>query len=639
MARLILKLSNGQTRDFNLTHEIARVGRNPAGDLVLTSRQVSFNHAKIVRLKDGCYEIRDLGSSNNTWVNGRLITYHRLRDGDEILLGDVQLTFMSESSCAEADLSLLPDDGFSAREATSVILDHPHTILMTPSEIETQDLASLKKNHQRLMMLYELMSMMNGQLEDLSRTLDDVIDLAIRSLKAKRGFIGLVDEETGDLAYKVVQDLEEGGSSQRGNLKISRTLVHRVLKDGVALLFRNAMDEPDFKDIKTIQEYEIRPALCVPLRNRSRIIGLIYLDNRFKVDSFTEDDLAFLGALAYQAGIAIENARLYREVKQENERLHRFLGSEAEFKIIGQSTAMKRVFQVIKKVAPTDATVLITGESGTGKELIARNIHALSRRSGNGFVAVNCANLEKGRIEDELFGHEKGAFTDAKERREGKFQLAHSSTLFLDEIAEMSLEAQAKVLRVLQFRQFERVGGNTPIKVDVRLLAATSKNLKNAVEKGDFRQELYFRLNVVEIELPPLRERREDIPRIAEKFAARKGCRISPQAMLWLVNYDWPGNVRELENYLERAIYLGNGRIVQAEDLPHEVRPDQDTIPAPLPSLKEMERDHIVRVLRHTGWKRRKAARILSISPQTLYNKMEEYGISSSEKNGASLPE
>ena len=300
---------------------------------------------------------------------------------------------------------------------------------------------------------------------------------------------------------------------------------------------------------------------------------------------------------------------------------------------------MQQVIEVIKVVAKSNATVLITGESGTGKELVARAIHSHSYRKDKPFIAVSCAALPESLLESELFGHEKGAFTGAHAQRRGKFEIANRGTLFLDEIGEMSANIQVHLLRVLEEKEFTRVGGNELIKVDVRVISATNKDMKKAIASGQFREDLYYRLNVVTIELPPLRERKEDVPLLAQhflkKFAVENQKEItgfSPEATDFLLKYDWPGNVRELENAIERAVILAKNSDVDAADMPQENLLLSHSAPASK-SLREVEKNHILNVLSQTGGNYSEAARILGVSRVTLYNKMKNFGLSVKKMN------
>jgi len=326
----------------------------------------------------------------------------------------------------------------------------------------------------------------------------------------------------------------------------------------------------------------------------------------------------------------VEHQRLI----EENISLHRKLQERYRFEnIIAKSPKMQQIIEVIKVVAKSNATVLISGDSGTGKELVARAIHSQSYRKDKPFIAVSCAALPESLLESELFGHEKGAFTGAHAQRKGKFEIANRGTLFLDEIGEMSANIQVHLLRVLEEKEFARVGGNELIKVDVRVISATNKDMKKAVASGQFREDLYYRLNVVTIELPSLRKRREDIPLLAQhflkKFAVENQKELtgfSPEATDFLLKYGWPGNVRELENAIERAVILAQNSCIEAADLRQENLQLTHSA-SPGKTLAEMEGEHIRNILNETGGNYSEAARILGISRVTLYNRIRAYGL------------
>lgn len=338
--------------------------------------------------------------------------------------------------------------------------------------------------------------------------------------------------------------------------------------------------------------------------------------------------------------ILIERALSYRSLSDENRLLKTRLKEEFSFaNIIGKSPAMQRMFSTLTMVAPTDATVLITGESGTGKELVANALHENSQRRGLPFIKLNCSALHENLLESELFGHEAGAFTGASGRRKGRFELANKGTLFLDEIGDMSPQTQAKILRVIQEGEFERLGGAETIKVDVRLLAATHKNLEEMIEAGTFRQDLYFRLSVVPVNLPPLRERAVDLPELANYFLRRFAEKnrkdikdFHPEALNLLMQYEWPGNIRELENTIERAVILCLTEQVTPQDLPphllsDEVREAQESISQNGFTLRDMEREVIRSTLEKTGNNKSQTAKQLGVARQTLLNKIKEYGL------------
>jgi len=620
MAHLILQEGDSQAKIFKLTKAITTLGRRHTNDVFLTDESVSRNHAGIIALEDGGYEIYDVGAKYPTIVNGKIISRHRLRNGDKIKLGDSILIFKSEETFSTAQVEFLSPEDMSQEALEVTSLEAKKTTLFSADDL---DLVSLQRDHQRLMLLYEVGKAINLHLEDPHHLLDEILSAALRTLDAERGFIALVDENTGELTCELVRD--NTGDQETEKLEVSRTIIHKVLKDGLSILTVNALKDSQFRKVKSVKEYNIRSAMCAPVLFREKTLGIVYLDNRASEGSFSQDDMMFLIALSHQAGIALGNAFLHRQVVQENVRLENTL--KQKFQIIGESEKMKKVLTTLKKVAPTDVTVLVRGETGTGKELLAKAIHTLSPRSDQRFVAVNCAAIPKELIESELFGHEKGAFTGATSAREGKFQMAHSGTIFLDEIGDMSLDLQAKVLRTLEEKEIQRVGGTKTIKVDIRIIAATNKDLTKAVEERKFREDLYYRLNVVQIKLPALRERKKDIIPLAEHFIAGRVKKISAKAKGLLLSYNWPGNVRELKNCLDRAVVLGNSKVIQPEDLPYTTRSSGQVIPAPLEPLENMEESHIIRALRCTSWNKSDAARILGITRQTLDNKIKKYKI------------
>jgi formate hydrogenlyase transcriptional activator len=402
--------------------------------------------------------------------------------------------------------------------------------------------------------------------------------------------------------------------------------------------------------------------MCVvPLVFRGKCIGTLSLVSREK-DRYSDEDAMFLQEVANQVTLAIQNMRSYEEIdslrtrlEKENVYLQEELRAEHNFEeIVGNSPPLLKALHAIDQVAPTDSTVLIYGETGTGKELVARAIHSRSARNGRALVNVNCSAISAGLVESELFGHMKGAFTGALERRIGRFELAHGGTIFLDEIGELPPETQVKLLRVLQEHEFEPVGSSRSLRVDVRVIAATNRNLSEAVQGGRFRSDLFYRLNVFPIELPPLRERRSDIPQLVafciSRFSKRLGKKIdgvSTESMENLVNYPWPGNIRELQNIIERAVVLSVGPTLRLDrdlvpvaastkskeapekDAPEHQRADLES-QKPLLTLEEVDRNHILAALQHAGGVvdgPKGAARILNLHPNTLRHRMDKLGI------------
>jgi DNA-binding NtrC family response regulator len=359
--------------------------------------------------------------------------------------------------------------------------------------------------------------------------------------------------------------------------------------------------------------------------------------------------------------VTLRKAQEYTQLLKVSRYLSHEESEESGYELLGKSAAMQNLRQLIRKVAPTQATVLVQGESGTGKELVARALYSQSPRANSPFIKVNCAAIPENLIESEFFGHEKGAFTGALSKREGRFELAHGGTILLDEISEISLQVQAKLLRVLQERELERVGGNRTIRVDVRVLATTNRRIEESIERKEFRQDLYFRLNVVPIHVPPLRDRREDVPELAAKFMHRfsrkHGVRVKgihDACLAVLLSHHWPGNVRELQNVIERAVILcGDGGLLEpahlgfsspvaapatASSLPVAGVPAA-MVPGEVRPLSETEKLEILGALRHTDNNRTQAARLLGISIRTLRNKLHEYGVTSRDGEGASQAE
>jgi formate hydrogenlyase transcriptional activator len=404
-----------------------------------------------------------------------------------------------------------------------------------------------------------------------------------------------------------------------------------------------ARERPFIEDALFYKE-GLRSVLNLPLVARGKAFGTFNISSKTPA-CYSAQDIEFLSLVADQIAIAIENARAYEKIKQlkyqldrENIYLRDEIKTEYNFEeIVGKSEALKKILKRIERVVGTDSTVLITGETGTGKELIARAIHNLSKRKDRALIKVNCAALPGGLIESELFGHEKGAFTGAIAKKIGRFELADGGTLFLDEIGDLSQEVQVKLLRVLQEREFERVGGTQTFKVNVRMIAATNRDLGNAVADKTFRADLYYRLNVFPIHLPSLRERKEDIPLLAQyfvhKYMVRMGKRferVGQETLNRLMAYGWPGNIRELENIIERAVILSRGPVLEVEDelLPSVNLPHQKE--KQLPTLEEVERDHIIRTLELTRWVvegPEGAAKILNLHPSTLRSRMHKLKI------------
>ena len=409
------------------------------------------------------------------------------------------------------------------------------------------------------------------------------------------------------------------------------------------VIYRDLDRERPFAEDEGVFRRGLRSGIRAPLVIGDDVFGEVAVASSLP-DQFTEEMAEFLCELTPAIATAVANARTYTQLEEVKNGFHQeTLHLRDQIKEIhnpdeltGSSRAVEEVRELIARVAPTDATVLILGETGTGKELVARGIHNLSTRRDRVLVKVNCAALQETLLLSELFGYEKGAFTGAVGRKQGRFEIADKGTIFLDEIGEISPEAQVKILRVMQEREFERVGGNQTLKVDVRIIAATNRDLEEEVRRGRFRDDLYFRLNVIPINAPPLRDRKGDIPELVDYFVRKHGRRmnrhielVDPQALERLMRYDWPGNIRELENVVERGLVLGRGRVLRFDrqllgEAPPSARESEFT------SLEEYERRYILRVLDHAGGRvsgERGAARILGMKPTTLQSRMKKLGI------------
>ncbi len=476
---------------------------------------------------------------------------------------------------------------------------------------------------------------------DLNQLLELILESGTRIMRAKASSLLFLDEKKQKLYFKVATGLKKEEIKQF-EISVGQGIAGHVAQTGKPVLIEDvSKDKRWYRSISDKMGYKTKSIACSPMKVGDRIIGVIQFINKADDGSFHKSDLDLLNVFADLAALAIANAQKFQLVERENRNLKEDLDSTRA--IVGESTAMRNVVVEALRVANSQASTLIMGESGTGKELVARLIHQASPRSERHLVTINCAAVPETLLEDELFGHEKGAFTGAVGQKIGKFELADESTIFLDEIAEMSHTMQAKLLRVLQDGVFYRVGGNIPISVDIRVLAATNQNIVEAIKEGRFRKDLYYRLNVVELHLPPLRERKEDIPLLAKHFVnifkRLKGCvdlEISPAAMRKMQLYDWPGNVRELKNAMERAVVMGNGRRIMPSDLPMFFEDGAlETVSAGMPlrdAVDGFKRRFIEATLKTTGGNQSRAAVIMRIQRTYLSRLISRYGIN--RKNG-----
>jgi Nif-specific regulatory protein len=578
------------------------------------------------------YTIVDLESFNGTFVNGVPVNEQVLCHGDQIAVGDVVLLFLladvedvSRSATLSSEAEVITRSTVRLRAEDALYL-RPERVL---DQLPANDHIARNLNA-----LLKISTKINC-LSDLAKLQNELLALIVEVIPAERAAVLLVGE-TDDSFESIRAWTKVKGEDN--STRVSRTITNQVLREGVALLSNDLFETEGLRDKPSLMEARVCSVLCVPLVFLGKPLGVIYLDTTDSNARFEENELQILTAIAAIVAAPIENARRIRRLENENQRLQEEI--QVDHQMIGESVAMHSIYQFIGKVAPSDSTVLVRGETGTGKELAARAIHTNSSRSSKAFVAINAATLSETLLESELFGHEKGAFTGAITQKRGKLEIAHGGTLFLDEVGELTPTIQAKLLRVLQEREFERVGGSRPIKVDVRFVAATNKNLEDAVTAGTFRQDLYYRLNVLSLTMPPLRERGEDIQLLATHFAKvySKKCErrvegVSPEARSVLRSYDWPGNVRELENAIEHALVLGSVEMIVPEDLPESVfessKSSQSSPVAYQEALKQAKSAIVVNAIKDANGNYAEAARKLGLHPNNLHRLIRKLDLKS----------
>ena len=466
---------------------------------------------------------------------------------------------------------------------------------------------------------------------DIETLLNRIMDAAMQALSAERGFILLKSGEQDD-TFTVVSARNISSETIDTIRDYSSSVVNQVLESGKALISVDAQADERFAGSESIVVQQIKSVICTPVIQDGRVQAAIYMDSRAAVRQFDQESLEFLQAFASQAAIALRNARLFERLQSENQKLKRQISLSAAFPdIIGKSEPMVKVLEMIRDVADATASVLIEGESGTGKELVARALHYHSSRKDKAFIPIFCGSLSENLLESELFGHKRGAFTGATENKRGLFEEADGGTLFLDEIADVSPAIQTKLLRVLQEGEFKRVGENQIRRANVRIISATNKDLWQEVQEGNFREDLYYRLNVINIQMPPLRHRKSDIPLLAEHFlrhyAAKNKKNITgftKEAFRLLQEYDWPGNVRELENTIERAVILTRGPEINTDVI--NLRRNENKIPVGK-TLKEITRYAVLETIKMANGNRTRAAEILGVSRRWLHYHLKEWGM------------
>ncbi|MHC5051479.1 MAG: sigma 54-interacting transcriptional regulator, partial [Planctomycetota bacterium] len=627
MAHLTLLGGPAALSRIPIDKDLVVLGRSPKADIKIHDRKASASHCRIEKTPSG-FRIFDLESQNGTWLNGRRVRRRTLQPGDVIAVGTTELRFEEEApppldkrrdpktAKAYADLEA------ALERFLKLASNDEREVAAQRLQDQALDMADAVTDPEvtRLRKLVSWIRRLTNE-RDLSRLLSLMLDSVVELTGAERGFLYILDKGGKDGRIRVARnfDLE---ALRKPTFKVARGVAEEVAGGGQPVVSTNADEDPRIRSHGDTGALYLRSVACVPIRVGPRRLGSLYLDNRFERGVFAGRDLPFLVAFADQAAVALENARLHEEARaahKKAEELNRILrgrverqqaalqdaktlyaraAADAQTKyrydaIVGESAVMRELFFLLDRVTDSDVPVFLYGESGSGKELAARAIHFNGPRRAGPFVSENCAAIPETLFESELFGYVKGSFTGAVGDKKGLFQLADRGTLFLDEIAEMPLAMQAKLLRVLQEGEVRPVGAKQPVRVDARILTASAKNLAERVRRGAFREDLFHRIHVIEVPIPPLRRRREDIPLLVEHFLQRTADQpkpITPAAVELLQRHDWPGNVRELANEILRAQTLSD-REITPECFSEVVRSGRGEGNWPGKSLKDAVRD------------------------------------------------
>ncbi|MCC6538557.1 MAG: sigma 54-interacting transcriptional regulator [Bryobacterales bacterium] len=596
---------------FTLPTREAYLGRAPYNWLTVNSPTVSRQHLLIEHTAAGEWVITDLDSHNGTFVNDLPVKQRVLSNGDSIRAGDSHFVFVTH----EEDLTP-PDDTPVAEtmfDTRSLLAVEPGSPFLKPPP------ATATKAEKHLNALLRLSAAVQS-VRTLEAFEEELIARVFDILPAQRVVLYWRDGAAGLVA--LAARAREAAAAVKAPETIP-AMVQQVLSAGVSILGEDATPQGRV------------PLVVSPLVIGMQVRGALYLEG-VRSAPFTRDHVDLANAIATLGAAAADNLVRVQQLNADRRRLLEETGGTQE--MVGEAAALKKVLDLIRRVAPAESTVLILGENGTGKELAARAIHRGSPRREKPFIAINCATLKDALLESELFGHEKGAFTGAVVQKKGRIEMAEGGTLFLDEIGELDPALQAKLLRVLQEREFERVGGNRTLKADVRIIAATNRDIRQEVREGRFREDLFYRLNVVSIEMPPLRQRKEDIGLLVSHFISRFHGRvnrrvtgISAEARALLQQHDWPGNVRELENTIERAMVLGSTDQILPEDLPESLLESEPDPALPIPAyhlgVQEAKRRQILDAVQKAKGNISEAARALGVHPNYLHRLVTKLGL------------
>ncbi|MBK8263926.1 MAG: sigma 54-interacting transcriptional regulator [Nannocystis sp.] len=604
---------DGKTARYPLLKRLISIGSAPESHIVLRGPEIAAAHCTLTH-EPGRFVLESTARANTFLVGGKKTRSQELRHGDVVVIGSHELTFSTVDPPAEA----APSRESAARH-----------------EIDAM---------RRLQVFSELL-LSDG---DLDHLLSELIDQVVALTRARKGFLVLADGD-GGYTIRVARNLDRQPVDDASQL-LSDNIIREVITKREPQIISDALHDERFNSSLSVINLKLSSVMCVPLIVRGELLGLIYVGNDQAIALFTKSDLETLRVFAAQAALFIKNAKLLNELRSESAGLARRLESIRFGQIIGACPQMIDVYRRVEKVAGIDVTVMITGETGTGKELIAREIHERSPRARGPLITVNCGAIPETLIESELFGHIKGAFTGAVNNQVGKFQAADKGTIFLDEIGELPLPMQVKLLRVLQERSVQRLGESKSTPIDIRVVAATNRDLAREVGEGRFREDLYHRLHVINVHLPPLRERGDDVLLIARyfvgRFAREFGRPVDPTkafdraAEQALLRFAWPGNIRQLENHIKKALVLADGPALTARDLDLELPMPSEQSPSgedlisvtdigdqvlPLAEARELwQRGYINRVLALNNGNRTKTARDLGVDPRTIFRHLEK---------------
>jgi transcriptional regulator with GAF, ATPase, and Fis domain len=575
------------TRTFVLKKPITAIGRATANDLALDDPMVAASHATLMR-KGAQYALSAVGTGE-IYVNGARVRNATLAEGDRVLIGAWQLTY------SEAD----PVD----------------------DKVESPDQGP------PLGVLERLVALSDELMRDTApnRLFVNLLRGLVELTNAEKGFVIVFQDGQRHLAAS------HNIADERLDItKVSDSIIDQVVEHLQPVIVSDAVHDSRFGKSKSVVDLKLSSVMCVPLIYRNDLLGVIYLGNDSVADLFTERDLTLLKIYSSQAALIIHHALQLNQLRLDNTNLRDRLNAASQGQIIGSCPPMKAVFKVVRRVAPTDVSVLVLGETGTGKELVAKEIHNLSPRRTKSFIAINCGAIPENLLESELFGHKKGSFTGAVTDKVGKVEAANGGTLFLDEIGEMPMNLQVKLLRVLQERVIERVGDLQPRPVDIRVVAATNKNPEEEIAAGHFREDLFYRLNEITVLLPPLRERGEDIEVLAQYFINKyrdqynaKSRGFTNQAVLAMKQYFWPGNVRELENRVKKAVIMSDRALLNPEDLAL-VADDKRHVKQLNDAAEEFKLEYIKKVLDLNNWNKAQTARDLGVDARTIFRYIEK---------------